>query len=45
MAEPLHKCQFCSKTFTNMTKFLYHRRTHLPRDPPVTTSPVAMVMD
>ncbi|XP_062321576.1 zinc finger protein 574 isoform X1 [Osmerus eperlanus] len=43
-AEPLHKCQFCSKTFTNMTKFLYHRRTHLPRDPPVTTSPVAMVL-
>ncbi|KAM4703341.1 zinc finger protein 574-like [Rhinophrynus dorsalis] len=26
-ADPLHRCQ-CGKTFSNMTKFLYHRRTH-----------------
>lgn len=31
-SDPLHKCQFCNKTFTNMTKYLYHRRTHLNRD-------------
>lgn len=33
-ADPLHKCQFCNKTFTNLTKYLYHRRTHLNRDAP-----------
>uniref|UniRef100_A0A3Q4HYQ7 Zinc finger protein 526 n=1 Tax=Neolamprologus brichardi TaxID=32507 RepID=A0A3Q4HYQ7_NEOBR len=27
-ADPLHKCNFCNKTFTNMTKYLYHRRIH-----------------
>ncbi|KAM3656060.1 uncharacterized protein VK521_015402 [Ammospiza maritima maritima] len=27
VAEPLHRCA-CGKTFTNMTKFLYHRRSH-----------------
>ncbi|XP_063798424.1 zinc finger protein 526-like [Pseudophryne corroboree] len=26
-ADPLHRCQ-CGRTFSNMTKFLYHRRTH-----------------
>lgn len=27
-ADPLHHCM-CGKTFSNMTKFLYHRRTHV----------------
>ncbi|CAJ0938826.1 unnamed protein product [Ranitomeya imitator] len=27
-ADPLHRCH-CGKTFSNMTKFLYHRRTHV----------------
>ncbi|KAM4650994.1 zinc finger protein 574-like isoform 2-T5 [Discoglossus pictus] len=26
-ADPLHRCH-CGKNFSNMTKFLYHRRTH-----------------
>jgi len=40
-SEPLHKCPFCAKTFTNMTKFLYHRRTHRVREP---TTPVSQVI-
>lgn len=40
-SEPLHKCPFCAKTFTNMTKFLYHRRTHRVREP---TAPVSQVI-
>jgi len=44
IADPLHKCQFCNKTFTNMTKYLYHRRTHLNRDSPGTPAPVSMVV-
>lgn len=42
--DPLHKCQFCHKTFTNMTKYLYHRRLHLNRDTCGTASPVSMVV-
>uniref|UniRef100_A0A673CPU7 C2H2-type domain-containing protein n=1 Tax=Sphaeramia orbicularis TaxID=375764 RepID=A0A673CPU7_9TELE len=42
-ADPLHHCHFCNKTFTNMTKYLYHRRTHLNYDSSVTPAPVSMV--
>lgn len=43
-AEPLHKCQFCNKTFTNMTKYLYHRRSHLNLDPAATPAPVSTTL-
>ncbi|XP_016047985.1 zinc finger protein 526 [Erinaceus europaeus] len=38
-ANPLHRCR-CGKTFSNMTKFLYHRRTHAGKSgvPPTTTA-------
>ncbi|XP_055991892.1 zinc finger protein 526 [Sorex fumeus] len=38
-ANPLHRCR-CGKTFSNMTKFLYHRRTHSGKSgvPPTTTA-------
>ncbi|XP_040832177.1 zinc finger protein 526 [Ochotona curzoniae] len=42
-ANPLHRCR-CGKTFSNMTKFLYHRRTHAGKSgaPPTTaTAPPA----
>ncbi|XP_068945043.1 LOW QUALITY PROTEIN: zinc finger protein 526 [Petaurus breviceps papuanus] len=42
-ANPLHRCP-CGKTFSNMTKFLYHRRTHVgksgtPPPPPPAPPP------
>ncbi|XP_002722350.3 zinc finger protein 526 isoform X1 [Oryctolagus cuniculus] len=38
-ANPLHRCR-CGKTFSNMTKFLYHRRTHAGKSgaPPSTAT-------
>ncbi|KAG7270617.1 hypothetical protein CRUP_033226 [Coryphaenoides rupestris] len=44
IADPLHKCQVCSKTFTNMTKYLYHRRTHFNRDPAAQPSLASTVL-
>ncbi|OCT72982.1 zinc finger protein 574 [Xenopus laevis] len=41
--DPLHHCH-CGKTFTNMTKFLYHRRTHAGKSgvpTPKTEKPIA----
>lgn len=43
-ADPLHKCNFCNKTFTNMTKYLYHRRIHLNRDTSGASIPVPAVV-
>ncbi|XP_074075490.1 zinc finger protein 526 [Macrotis lagotis] len=39
-ANPLHRCP-CGKTFSNMTKFLYHRRTHAGKSgaPPPAPAP------
>lgn len=36
---PLHSCP-CGKTFVNLTKFLYHRRTHGAGGVPLPTTPV-----
>ena len=36
---PLHSCP-CGKTFVNLTKFLYHRRTHGVGGVPLPTTPV-----
>ncbi|CAO2626454.1 Zinc finger protein 574 [Lemmus lemmus] len=36
---PLHSCP-CGKTFVNLTKFLYHRRTHGAGGVPLPTAPV-----
>ncbi|XP_018083604.1 zinc finger protein 574 [Xenopus laevis] len=41
--DPLHRCH-CGRTFSNMTKFLYHRRTHAGKSgvpTPKTEKPIA----
>ncbi|XP_053307746.1 zinc finger protein 574-like [Spea bombifrons] len=44
-ADPLHRCQ-CGKTFSNMTKFLYHRRTHAGKSgAPMPKSPNLILSD
>lgn len=41
--DPFHKCHFCNRTFTNMTKYLYHRRSHLHHDTSQAPPPVSAV--
>lgn len=41
--DPFHKCHFCNRTFANMTKYLYHRRSHLNHDASPAQPPASAV--